>query len=55
MAKMQIDFDADEDKIIDIYKLVNHLKTKQEAIKRMVKYFDVEVVPKTMKKKEYRI
>ena len=53
MTKIQIDLSEEEDKIVEIYKLVNNLKTKQEAIKKMVKYFKVEIKPKNMKKGEF--
>ena len=52
MTKIQIDLSEEEDKIVEIYKLVNNLKTKQEAIKKMVKYFKAEITPKNMKKDE---
>jgi len=45
MVKIQIDLSEKEDKIVDVYKLVNNLKTKQEAIKQMIKYFRVKIVP----------
>ena len=53
MTKIQIDLDKEEDKILEIYKLVHDLKTKQDAIKMMVRYFNAEVSPKNMKDKEY--
>lgn len=53
MVKIQIDLSGDEDKIVEVYKLMNNLKTKQEAIKEMVKHFSVEVKPKNLKDKEY--
>jgi len=53
MVKIQIDLDDEEDKVVEIYKLVNNLKTKQEAIKKMVRYFEAEVRPKNIKEKEY--
>jgi hypothetical protein len=53
MTKIQIDLDKEEDKIVEIYKLVNNLDTKQEAIKKMVRYFEAEVKPKKLKDKEY--
>ncbi len=53
MTKIQIDLDMEEDKIVEIYKLVNNLKTKQEAIKKMVRYFKAEIKPKNLKEKEY--
>ena len=31
----------------------NKLKTKQEAIKQMVDYFEAKVIPKNIKEKEY--
>ena len=52
MTKIQIDLSEEEDRIVEIYKLVNNLKTKQEAIKKMVKYFKAEIKPKNMNKEE---
>ena len=52
MVKILIDLSKDEDKIVEVYKLVHELKTKQEAIKQMVKYFEVNITPKNMKKHE---
>jgi hypothetical protein len=52
MTKIQIDLSEEEDKVVEIYKLVNNLKTKQEAIKKMVRYFRVKIVPERMKKEE---
>jgi hypothetical protein len=34
MAKIQIDLTNDEGKIVEIYKLVHNLKSKEEAISR---------------------
>jgi len=53
MAKIQIDLSKDEDKIVEIYKLVHSLKTKQEAIKQMIKYFEAEIKPKKLNNKDY--
>ena len=53
MVKIQIDLSDDEDRIVDVYKLSNRLKTKQDAITSMVKYFRVKIVPKNMDEKEY--
>ncbi len=53
MTKIQIDLDEEEDRIVEIYKLVNNLKTKQEAVKKMVRYFNAEVKPKNLKEKDY--
>ena len=52
MVKILIDLSNDEDKVVEVYKLVNNLKTKQEAIKKMVKYFEVNVTPKNINKNE---
>ncbi len=53
MAKIQIDLSPEEDRIVEVYKLMNNLKTKQEAIKRMVTYFKVEIKPKNIAEKDY--
>jgi flavoprotein len=53
MAKIQIDLSKEEDKIVEVYKLVHELKTKQEAIKRMIRYFEAEIKPKKIKDKDY--
>ena len=53
MVKMLIELSKDEDKIIEIYKLVHELKTKQEAIKQMIKYFQADIKPKNLKEKDY--
>jgi len=53
MVKIQIDLSDEEDKLVEIYKLVNDLKTKQEAIKKMISYFNVDITPKNIQKKEY--
>ena len=53
MAKIQIDLSKEEDKIVEVYKLVHDLKTKQEAIKQMIGYFEAEIRPKKLKRKDY--
>jgi hypothetical protein len=53
MVKIQIDLDNEEDKIVEVYKIVNSLKTKQEAIKDMIRHFKAEIKPKNVKQKEY--
>ena len=53
MVKIQIDLTEDEDRIVDVYKMVNRLKTKQDAIKQMIKHFEVEIKPKNLNQKEY--
>lgn len=52
MTKIQIDLSEIEDKIVEAYKLVYGLKTKQEAIKEMIKYFKVKIVPEKLNKDE---
>jgi hypothetical protein len=43
MTKIQINLSEKEDKIVEIYKLVNDLKTKEDAIKKMILKFNVNV------------
>jgi len=52
MTKILVDLSEQEDKIVEVYKLVNGLKTKQEAIKHIVRYFEVNITPKNLKKDE---
>jgi len=52
MVKILIDLADSEDKVVEVYKLVNNLKTKQEAIKQMIRYFEVNITPKNLKKSE---
>ncbi|MCL5440327.1 MAG: DUF2683 family protein [Candidatus Marsarchaeota archaeon] len=53
MVKIQIDLSPEEDMIVEVYKLTKRLKTKQEAIKSMVQYFEVSIKPKNVQDKEY--
>lgn len=53
VVKIQIDLSKEEDKIVEIYKLVNDLTTKQDAIKQMIRYFIADVKPKHLKEKDY--
>ena len=53
MVKIQIDLTEEEDRIVEIYKLTNRLKTKGEAIKKMIKFFEAEIKPKRLNEKEY--
>ena len=53
MVKILINLSDNEDRIVEIYKLVHNLNTKQEAVKEMVKFFEAEVVPTKLKNKEY--
>ena len=52
MTKIQVDLSDAEDKIVEVYKLVHNLKTKEEAIKQMVKFFKVKIVPENVSKDE---
>ena len=53
MVKIQLELSEDENSIVDVYKSVNKLKTKQEAIKAMIKHFEVSIKPKNVQEKEY--
>ncbi len=53
MVKIQIDLSEEEDRIVEIYKLTKKLRTKQEAIKNMIEFFEAEIKPKRMDEKEY--
>ncbi len=53
MAKILIELSDEEDKIVEMFKIVNSLKTKQEAVKKMVRYFEANVKPKNIKEKDY--
>ena len=52
MTKIQIDLSETEDRIVEVYKLVHNLKTKEEAIKQMVKFFKVKIIPENVSKDE---
>jgi hypothetical protein len=53
MVKIQIDLSSEEDKTVEVYKLVNNLNTKEAAIKQMIKYFKADIKPRNIKKEEY--
>lgn len=53
MVKIQLDLSEEEDRLVELYKLSNKLKTKQDAIKGMIRYFEVEVKPKNIHQKDY--
>ena len=53
MVKLQLELSEKENSIIEVYKSVNKLKTKQETIKSMIQYFEVSIKPKNVQKKEY--
>ena len=52
MVKILVDLSEEEDRVVEVYKLVNKLKTKQDAIKEMVRYFEVNITPKNINKNE---
>ena len=52
MPKIQISLSEKEDKIVDAYKLVYSLKTKELAIRKMITFFKVKIVPENMSKDE---
>jgi hypothetical protein len=53
MAKIQIDLNSEQDKIVEVYKIINSFHTKENAIKSMIEYFKVEIKPKKLNNKEY--
>lgn len=53
MVKIQVDLSREEDTIVEIYKLAHDLRTKEEAIKMMVKFFKARIEPEKLRKKEY--
>lgn len=53
MAKIQIELSKEEDKIVEVYKLVHDLKSKQDAIKQMISYFEADIKPKKINEKDY--
>ncbi|MDD5605214.1 MAG: hypothetical protein WC231_04720 [Dehalococcoidales bacterium] len=53
MAKIQLELSEEENRIVEVYKIVNRLNSKQEAIKQMIHYFEAEVKPKKLANKDY--
>ena len=53
MVKLQLELSEEENQAVEVYKSVNKLKTKQDAIKKMIDYFEVSIMPKNVKEKEY--
>lgn len=53
MVKIQIDLSHKEDMIVEMYKLSHSLRTKEEAIKMMIKFFNARIEPEKLRKKEY--
>ncbi len=42
MVKMQLDLGGEEDRIVEAYRLANRLKTKPEAIRRIIQEFGLD-------------
>ena len=53
MPKIQLELTEEESMLVEVYKVANKLKTKQEAIKTMIRYFEISINPKNLKEKEY--
>jgi len=53
MVKLQLELSDEENSIVEVYKSVNKLKTKQDAIKAMISHFEVNIKPKNIKSTEY--
>lgn len=53
MAKIQIDLSKEEDKIVEVYKIVHDLNSKQKAIKQMIRYFEADIRPRNLNEKDY--
>ncbi len=53
MVKILVNLSDEEDKVVEVYKIMRGLKTKQEAIKQMVQFFEADVKPKNVKTEEY--
>ncbi len=53
MVKLQLELTEKENGIVEVYKSVNKLKTKQDAIKAMINHFEVSIKPKNIKDKQY--
>lgn len=52
MVKIQLNLSEDEDSLVEVYKVVNGLKSKEDAIKRMVRFFRVRITPKNVDKND---
>ncbi len=53
MVKIQLDLSDEENRIVEVYRLVNGLQTKKDAIKKMIQYFEVSIRPKKVNEKDY--
>ena len=54
MAKIQMELSDEESTILEVYKLKNKIKNKQEAIKKMINSYeyDVSIKPKRVLSKQ---
>jgi len=52
MVKIQLNLSEDEDRLVEVYKVVNGLKSKEEAIKKMIRFFEVRITPKNVDKND---
>jgi len=52
MVKIQLNLSEQEDRLVEVYKVVNGLKSKEDAIKRMVRFFRVNITPKNVDKND---
>jgi len=52
MVKILLDLSDEEDKIVEVYKIVSGKKTKQDAIKEMVRHFKMNITPRNLNKNE---
>ena len=43
MTKIQIDLNEEENNIVNIYKAINNIENKEEAVKAMIKCFKTEI------------
>lgn len=53
MVKILIELSDEEDKIVEVYKVVKGMNSKQDAIKEMIRYFAIEIRPKNLEEKTY--
>lgn len=53
MVKLLLELSEEENGIVEVFKSVNKLKTKQDAIKSMITHFEVTIKPKKITKQEY--
>jgi hypothetical protein len=52
MVKIQLDLSEQEDRLVELYKVVNGMKSKEDAIKAMIRFFRVNITPKNVDKND---